>query len=97
MSNLTSSYDEFVEALSRKFHAIYQAEAKRQYSADLDDVRHPDDYDALEDHTKEYGRVLAREVLHFLALLTAGLSNQHGIPVDIDDVVKAWAESGPWQ
>lgn len=83
--------DALIEALSRRFHAVYQAEARRQYSADLDDVRHPDDYDALPEHTKDYDRVLARDVLRFLALLEAGLSNKTGFPIQIAQVVKAWA------
>lgn len=85
--------DQLVEALSRRFHAVYQAEAKRQYSADLDDVRHPDDYDALDEHTKDYDRVLARDVLRFLALLESGLSNKTGIPMEFAQVVKVWAEA----
>jgi len=47
-----------VEALAAEFHAIYQAEAKRQ-----GDVRHHDDYDALSENVKEFDRVLAREVI----------------------------------
>jgi hypothetical protein len=47
-----------VETLARKFHEIYQVEAKRQ-----GDVRHPDGYDSLPENIKEYDRVLARYVL----------------------------------
>lgn len=60
---------EIVEAVSRRFHAVYQAEARRQAGARDDTVRHPNDYDALPKHTKEYDRVLAREVLAFLEIL----------------------------
>jgi hypothetical protein len=50
-----------VEDLSRKFHEIYQIEAKRQ-----GDSRHPDSYDDLPEHMKDFDRVLARYVLeHF--------------------------------
>lgn len=51
-----------VEELARRFHAIYQAEAKRQ-----GDVRHHDDYDELPENIKEFDRVLAREVLMMMA------------------------------
>lgn len=47
-----------IERLSAVLHAIYQAEARRQ-----DDTRHPDDYDALSENTKEYDRVLARHIV----------------------------------
>jgi len=46
-----------VEELAAKFHAIYQAEAKRQ-----GDVRHHDDYNRLPENIKEFDRVLARYV-----------------------------------
>lgn len=52
-----------VEILSAKLHAIYQQEARRQAGTGEDTVRHPDDYDALPEHTKEYDRVLARYIL----------------------------------
>lgn len=52
-----------IEPLARELHAIYQREAKRQAETGEDDVRHPDDYDALPEHTKEYDRVLARFIL----------------------------------
>lgn len=52
-----------VEALSAELHAIYQREARRQANTGDDTVRHPDDYDALPEHTKEYDRVLARFIL----------------------------------
>lgn len=58
--------EEAVEKLSREFHAIYQKEARRQAGTGDDEVRHPDDYDALEEHTKEYDRVLARYVLNLI-------------------------------
>ena len=50
-----------VEALSKEFHAIYQAEAKRQ-----GDVRYHDDYEALSENVKEFDRVLARAVIRKL-------------------------------
>jgi hypothetical protein len=52
-----------VERLSANLHAIYQDEARRQAGARDDTVRHPDDYAALPEHTKEYDRVLARYIL----------------------------------
>lgn len=55
-----------VEDLSRKFHEIYQTEAKRQSNLGLDKVRHPDSYDELPERVKEYDRVLARYVLGLL-------------------------------
>lgn len=85
--------DPMVEALSRRFHAVYQVESRRQAEIGEDEVRHPDDYDALPEHTKEYDRVLARDVLKFLALLEAGLSNQTGFPIQIAQVVRAWAKA----
>lgn len=60
---MTLNQEEEVEAISRMLHAIYQAEAKRQAGEGLDSVRHPDEYDFLPDHTKEYDRVLARYIL----------------------------------
>jgi hypothetical protein len=54
---------EAVERLSAKLHAIYQDEARRQAGTGDDAVRHPDDYAALPEHTKEYDRVLARYIL----------------------------------
>ena len=57
---------EQVEHLSRTFHSIYQDEARRQERRGEDHIRHPDDYDALLEHTKEYDRVLARAVLKML-------------------------------
>ena len=92
-SSQTYGEDELVEALSRRFHAVYQAEAKRQYAADLDNVRHPDDYDALDEHTKDYDRVLARDVLRFLDLLESELSNKTGIPIELAQLIRAWATS----
>src|SRR3990167_6410236 len=62
---------EQVEQLSRKFHAIYQEEAFRQSQTGEDTVRHPDNYDALPEHTKEYDRVLARYVLDQLTAAEA--------------------------
>lgn len=53
----TPTNEELVEQLAREFHAVYQAEAKRQ-----GDVRHHDDYDALPENIKEFDRVLARHV-----------------------------------
>lgn len=50
--------DRIEEALAREFHAVYQAEAKRQ-----GDMRHADEYDDLPENVKEYDRVLARYVL----------------------------------
>lgn len=54
-----------VEELSRKFHDIYQQEAKRQADLGIDKVRHPDNYDDLPERTKEYDRVLARYVIAY--------------------------------
>ena len=47
-----------VEKMATEFHAVYQAEARRQ-----GDVRHPDTYESLPENTKEYDRALARHVL----------------------------------
>lgn len=52
-----------LEALSAELHAVYQAESRRQAGTGDDTVRHPDDYAALPEHTKEYDRVLARYIL----------------------------------
>jgi hypothetical protein len=52
-----------VERLSANLHAIYQDEARRQAGTGDDAVRHPDDYAALPERTKEYDRVLARYIL----------------------------------
>lgn len=52
-----------IEKLSRKFHEIYQTEAKRQADLGIDKVRHPDNYDVLPERTKEYDRVLARYII----------------------------------
>lgn len=52
-----------VEALSAKFHDIYQQEAKRQ-----GDVRHKDAYADLAENIKEFDRILARYVLAQLRL-----------------------------
>ena len=60
-----------MENLSRKFHEIYQLEAKRQSDLGTDKVRHPDNYDELPERTKEYDRVLARHVLILLAEVRA--------------------------
>lgn len=50
---------EIMEPLSATLHAVYQREARRQGEG-----RHPDDYETLPEHTKEYDRVLARFILH---------------------------------
>jgi hypothetical protein len=51
-----------IEELARKFHEIYQIEAKRQGGS-----RHADSYDDLPENIKEFDRVLARYVLeHFV-------------------------------
>lgn len=59
---LMKAEDGAVEALSRKFHEVYQREAKRQ-----GDVRHEDRYEDLSEDVKEFDRVLARYVLDALA------------------------------
>ena len=46
---------EQIETTARRFHEIYQEEARRQ-----GDVRHPDDYYELPENIKEFDRVLAR-------------------------------------
>ena len=58
---LMKAGDGAVEALSRKFHEVYQEEAKRQ-----GDVRHTDRYEDLSEDIKEFDRVLARYVLSHL-------------------------------
>jgi hypothetical protein len=52
--------DPILEALSAKFHSIYQAEARRQGN-----LRHHDDYTQLSEATKDYDRVLARFVMKY--------------------------------
>jgi hypothetical protein len=63
-----------VEGLSARLHAIYQEEARRQAGTGEDTVRHPDDYDALPEHTKEYDRVLARFIIERETWLTARIA-----------------------
>lgn len=58
-----------VEALSAKFHEIYQQEAKRQ-----GDVRHKDAYADLPENIKEFDRVLAIFVLAETAKLQAEIA-----------------------
>lgn len=53
-------YDTYLEPLSARLHAIYQREARRQ-----GDIRHPDDYEALPEHTKDFDRVLAHFILRY--------------------------------
>lgn len=54
----TPQQTERIESLSKKIHELYQQEAKRQ-----GDVRHHDDYDAVEERFKEFDRVIARFVI----------------------------------
>lgn len=63
-----------VEELAKKFHDIYQLEAKRQSDLGIDKVRHPDNYDDLPERTKEYDRVLARYVLSEISSLKEKLA-----------------------
>lgn len=65
--------DRTVEDLSRILHGIYQDEARRQAGTGDDTVRHPDEYDALPEHTKEYDRVLARYIIERERALRAEL------------------------
>lgn len=60
-----------IEELSAVLHRIYQHEARRQQRVGMDTVRHPDDYDALPEQTKEYDRVLARYIVQREAELVA--------------------------
>ncbi len=62
-----------VEALSRKFHEVYQEEAKRQ-----GDVRHEDRYEDLSEEVKEFDRVLARYVLDNLKKHASHDQSTHG-------------------
>jgi chromosome segregation ATPase len=78
-----ATLDAEVERLSAQLHAIYQAEARRQAGTGEDEVRHPDDYDALPEHTKDYDRVLARYILSREATLE-GLLKEARVVVDID-------------
>jgi hypothetical protein len=66
--------DAQVERLSATLHAIYQEEARRQAGTGEDTVRHPDDYDALPEHTKEYDRVLARFIIERETWLVARIA-----------------------
>jgi hypothetical protein len=54
---------ELLEALSAKFHEIYQREAARQ-----GDVRHPNAYADLKESTKEFDRVLARFIMQYCSM-----------------------------
>lgn len=48
-----------VEELAREFHTVYQKEAERQGFCPI----HPDSYDELSEHIKEFNKILARHVL----------------------------------
>jgi hypothetical protein len=52
-----------IEDLARTFHAVYQGQARRNAEAGHEKPRHPDAYDDLPEHVKEYDRALARYVL----------------------------------
>lgn len=56
---------QLLETLAARLHKVYQDEARRQAEMGVDQVRHPDDYDALPEHTKDYDRALALWVIHF--------------------------------
>jgi hypothetical protein len=47
-----------MEELARQIHGVYQEEASRQ-----GDVRHPEDYEDLEERFREYDRALARWII----------------------------------
>lgn len=57
---------ELLEQLAEAFHHVYQQEARRQAKLGADAVRHPDEYAALPEHTKDYDRALAIFVLDHL-------------------------------
>lgn len=67
MTRVSSSYQRLeypdspatLEALAAWLHTIYQDEARRQATFGADTVRHPDAYDSLPEHTKDYDRALA--------------------------------------
>ncbi len=71
-----------VERLAAEFHAIYQAEARRQ-----GDVRHPDDYATLPERVKDFDRVLAR---HALRLVSDAEARQRETCAT---VAETWADS----
>lgn len=76
---------EDLELLSAKLHEIYQIESKRQ-----GDCRHPDDYNALSENTKEYDRVLARFIKSLLA-------KAKETPMGIDDWKLHGEKYGYWK
>lgn len=78
-----------IERLSAEFHAIYQQEARRQAGTGEDEVRHPDDYDALPEHTKEYDRVLARHVISLLATRDARIAELEALLRECRDLRNA--------
>lgn len=57
---------EIMEALAAELHVVYQDEAARQSRMGADTIRHPDSYDALPEHTKDYDRALAIFILEAL-------------------------------
>ena len=65
MSQLNRSYarleypdaPELLERLSAALHDIYQSESRRQFGPG--ELRHPDDYEALAEPTKDFDRALA--------------------------------------
>ena len=65
-----------IETLAKRIHEVYQQEAKRQ-----GDVRHSDDYDALDEKTKDFDRAIVRFILQ--DLITADAPKH---------VVMAWLE-----
>lgn len=58
-----------MERLAKALHSVYQNEAARQSRMGADTIRHPDDYDALPEHTKDYDRALAIFILEEFASL----------------------------
>jgi hypothetical protein len=63
---LEGSFPAATEALAIRFHAVYQEEARRQAELGADELRYPDNYDDLPEHTKDYDRALAMFVLEQL-------------------------------
>jgi hypothetical protein len=89
----------FVEVLSAKFHEIYQEEARRQAGTGDDTVRHPDEYNDLPEHTKEYDRVLARYVLENIitpawgVIANSGGGNWENESVEWQQAAARWRDS----
>lgn len=77
-----------VEAMSEAFHFVYQREAERQQRQMADTIRHPDAYNDLPEHTKDYDRALA---LYVLDLYERAMARGHKTFIDFlnDEIATA--------